>query len=428
MLPSPGPTGALLHHALPALGVFLRGNAGLCDVLRRTGTSRRHVSSSSDKSQDKSQQRPGALAASKSRVLPFSLTAQEAENEYEAHHSGLLTAQPGGWDRLKTMLLPFWCVSTEAQVHVQSAQIGHTRLRPASRGRPAEWVTDWYTVAPDWRYERRWSAESLETQVYAGAKYRHDPAIDKMKPGEYVRQALPYGDYISRADSGRAVEPDRVVPFQMSPLAATEAVRNTIRAAEQRTAEEQLRKMFGGDRVQLVVMDVQLSRLAATPVFAPAFVFKTRIRGTAMRTYVAGYKPGLSSGPLLPNPSRVASLAAGAGMLASGALVPFSGGPLGWTLGAVVWGAIGYAAAIFWPELHAGFLGLRARLQRPLPSASAEEQEAWWRYEWVRQDPDEAFGYDSEGRYSGTYRSRKEYGRRQQQQQRQDRQARKSAA
>lgn len=81
------------------------------------------------------------------------------------------------------------------------------------------------------------------TQVYGGSKYRHDPALDRMRPGEFVRRAVPYGDYlrgkaggsggaagVSGADATSS-SPDRLVPFRMGPIQAAEQVKQSIRWA-----------------------------------------------------------------------------------------------------------------------------------------------------------------------------------------------------
>lgn len=57
----------------------------------------------------------------------------------------------------------------------------------------------------------------------------------------------------------------------------------------------------------------------------------------------------------------------------------------------------------YWPELHATWLRTRASLQLPLVDTPTAEQEAWWRYEWVRQDLDDGYGYSDDRRYSYSY-------------------------
>ncbi|GFR53189.1 hypothetical protein Agub_g15937, partial [Astrephomene gubernaculifera] len=110
------------------------------------------------------------------------------------------------------------------------------------------------------------------------------------------------------------VTPERMFPFRLGPQEAAEVARERVRSAELRVAESELLRHYGGDRVQLVVAEVVFGRgLTATPVFAPVWVFKTRVRGTALRTYVAGFASDLSSGPVLPNPDRVAAVATAAG-------------------------------------------------------------------------------------------------------------------
>ncbi|PNH04473.1 NADH-ubiquinone oxidoreductase chain 5 [Tetrabaena socialis] len=371
-----------------------------------------------------------------------------------------------------------------------------TRYNPVTRRMEPSWQTDWRTVVPGWRYNRRWGAETSETQVYGGSKYRHDPAIDKMSPGEHVRRALPYSEYAQmsaddvrqgpRAGGGPAA-PERMVPFRMSPGDAVAAVRSAVRAAELRNAEQQLLRQYGGDQVRLVVMDLELApgRLAASPVFVPVWVFKMRIRNTAMRTYVAGFASGLSAGPkailvnrisdgllmwgilwvwyhlgaleydllnvysasgfvglsiligamgksaqvlfhvwladAMEGPTPVSALIHAATLVTAGvyllvrlhihdemfviivgSLTAFMAGVFGATQSDLK-RVIAYSTCSqYWPELHAQLLGLRARLQRALPDADEAEQERWWREEWVRQDPEDAYSYDSEGRYSGS--------------------------
>lgn len=114
---------------------------------------------------------------------------------------------------------------------MRGPQIGRdslTRVYNATTRRyEPRWETDWHTVAPNWNYSRRWGAEAEETQVYAGSKYRHDPVLGRMRPGEYVRQALTYNEYIRRtADKD---QPERMVPFRLGPEEAVEAARQAIR-------------------------------------------------------------------------------------------------------------------------------------------------------------------------------------------------------
>ncbi|PNW71838.1 hypothetical protein CHLRE_16g690400v5 [Chlamydomonas reinhardtii] len=383
-------------------------------------------SSSSDSSSSSSSNAGGSseLLANKSRVLQFSQDRGEAERQWEAHHAGLLSSHPGGWDSCKATLLPWWSFAAQADVYVSSAQVGRNVLRsrynPATRRNEAFYDTEWWTVQPQWRYSRRWGVESPEAQVYGGSKYRHDPALDRMRPGEFVRRAVPYGDYlrgkaggsggaagVSGADATSS-SPDRLVPFRMGPIQAAEQVKQSIRSAELRNAEEQLRSTYGADQVRHVMLGLELGAVSATPVFVPVYVFKTRIRGTVMRTYVAGFTQGLSSGPVLPNPTRVAALTAAAApvALAAGGLFDWLPLPVALVVGMVMPAMVGYLAASFWPQLYAAFLLLRSRMSSPLPEPSAAEQEAWWRYEWVRQDADEGYGYSGDARYSYSYSQR----------------------
>ncbi|GIL82658.1 hypothetical protein Vretifemale_11574, partial [Volvox reticuliferus] len=254
----------------------------------------RHLSSSSSSSSSGpdsgTSNGPHELLASKCRVLPFSLSREDAAREWQRHHEGFFTSQPASATIVKASLLPFWCISTEAHVTLHSAQIGRdyiaSRYNPMTRRYEPRWETMWHTVVPNWRYSRRWSTETEETQVYGGSKYRNDPALARMRPGEYVRQAQTYNEYLRRA--AEQEQPDRMVPFRLGPAEAVEAARQAVRESELRNAEQQLLRTYGGSRVQLVSLDVQLAGLTATPVFSPVFVFKTRVRGTSMRTYVAG--------------------------------------------------------------------------------------------------------------------------------------------
>ncbi|GLC45263.1 hypothetical protein PLESTB_000719000 [Pleodorina starrii] len=421
LFPSPAP--AALLPILPAATspfislLSLRHASASASSSSGTGSGAAGSGSGSGSSSGSSGSGPHELLASKCRVLRFSLSRGEADAEWRRHHQGVFTSQPVAAAAVKASLMPYWCISAEAHIAVHSAQIGRdylaNRYNPTTRRYEPRWETEWHSVAPHWAYSRRLSAESGESQVYGGSKYRADPALRAMKPGEYVRQALTYGEYVRRTagEQQQQQQPERMVPFRLAPEEAVEAARQAIRQAELRNAEAQLLQTYGGDRVRLVVMDVQLAAgLSATPVFVPVYVFKSRIRGTAMRTYIAGFRSGLSSGPLLPNPTRVAAAATAAtsmGLMASGALAGASL-PAALGLGVALPYLIGYGVASLWPELHANFLRLRAALQRPLPDPAAEEQERWWRYEWVRQDVDDStgYGYSDDGRYGGSYSRR----------------------
>ncbi len=41
-------------------------------------------------------------------------------------------------------------------------------------------------------------------------------------------------------------------------------------------------------QIRHVMLSLELEGVSATPVFVPVYMFKTRVRGTVMRTYVAG--------------------------------------------------------------------------------------------------------------------------------------------
>lgn len=159
-------------------------------------------------------------------------------------------------------------------------------------------------------------------------------------------------------------------------------------------------------QVRHVMLGLELGAVSATPVFVPVYVFKTRIRGTVMRTYVAGgfqghpcarvhmrvcvclwgqkgtgklpwrvavrsgrvgrphtvdtgyadaattpppagFTQGLSSGPVLPNPTRVAALTAAAApvALAAGGLFDWLPLPVALVVGMVMPAMVGYLAA-----------------------------------------------------------------------------------
>lgn len=347
---------------------------------------------------------PASLAA-KCRVLPFSVSREGAQEEWGRHHQGFFTTHPGGIDSLKAVLLPFWCLSADANVHVQSAQVGRDRLvsryNPATRRTEAHWQTDWTQVYLDWRYTRHWPASSKEFQEYGGSKYRHDPALDRMKPGDAIVRALPYKEFERTqrpgGGSGGSVGLEglagieRMYPFQLGPVEAVERAQERIRRSELAIAERSIREQFKADRVQLVVLQLALTHTTATPVFVPVYVAKTRIRSAVLRTYIAGWAPGLSAGPVLPNPERVATVAAAGTpllLLATGLMGSLTG--LLWA-GVVLPGVLSYLAASFWPELHGALLGARARFQRPLTAQEQEQQEQWMSYEWVRQDADDGF-------------------------------------
>ncbi len=91
----------------------------------------------------------------------------------------------------------------------------------------------------DWRYTRHWPASSKESQEYGGSKYRHDPALDRMKPGEALVGALPYKEFERTqrpgGGSGGSVGLEglagieRMYPFQLGPVEAVERAQERIR-------------------------------------------------------------------------------------------------------------------------------------------------------------------------------------------------------
>lgn len=93
----------------------------------------------------------------------------------------------------------------------------------------------------DWRYTRHWPASSKEFQEYGGSKYRHDPALDRMKPGDAIVRALPYKEFERTqrpgGGSGGSVGLEglagieRMYPFQLGPVEAVERAQERIRWA-----------------------------------------------------------------------------------------------------------------------------------------------------------------------------------------------------
>lgn len=68
-------------------------------------------------------------------------------------------------------------------------------------------------------------------------------------------------------------------------------VTDWMRQQETEAAEGLLRTAFNADRVGSVNMDFTVASMRSSPVYVPAYIFRSQHFGTKMRTFVSGNAP-----------------------------------------------------------------------------------------------------------------------------------------
>ncbi len=61
-----------------------------------------------------------------------------------------------------------------------------------------------------------------------------------------------------------------------------------MRQQETEAAEGVVRSMFNADRVGSMDLDVAILSMRSSPVYVPAYIFRSQHFGTKMRTFVSG--------------------------------------------------------------------------------------------------------------------------------------------
>ena len=61
-----------------------------------------------------------------------------------------------------------------------------------------------------------------------------------------------------------------------------------MRSQEGEAAEDLLRSNFDCDRVAAVDMDFSITSMRSSPLYVPAYIFRSQHFGTKMRTFVSG--------------------------------------------------------------------------------------------------------------------------------------------
>ncbi|KAK9906709.1 hypothetical protein WJX75_006533 [Coccomyxa subellipsoidea] len=236
-------------------------------------------------------------------ALPFRETQQEAAEAFEKYHSQnfFLTQPSAGLQKVKETFLPFWVTTATVQV----------RLRQT--------------------WERSYSASDEGMQVYASYKYPRSE-ISGLRPGRLVTQATEFTPRMLTSSNG---ETRRMGPFDMKPGTALRFVSEWMRSQEGDAAEDLLRSSFDCDRVAAVDMDFSIVSMRSSPLYVPAYIFRSQHFGTKMRTFVSGVNSEQVAGARAYDEGKVAvlaGLAAGAGMVLSQGLAALASAQM------LIWG------------------------------------------------------------------------------------------
>ena len=158
----------------------------------------------------------------------------------------------------------------------------------------------------------------------------------------FKKRAGPSSSSASSAPRQRVVD-----PFEMPPAEAVRVALAAARASEVARAAAALRHEFRADRVAAVDLTFDASPgggsgsggggVAASPLYAPAFVFVWDHYGTRVPTVVSGSASGQVAGDRALDAARVAAAAA----VASVAAMAVAGGPPAWLAGGTAAGGGG---------------------------------------------------------------------------------------
>ncbi len=74
-------------------------------------------------------------------------------------------------------------------------------------------------------------------------------------------------------------------------LCESRFVTDWMRRQETDAATDFIRRAFDADRVAALDMDVSITAMRSSPLYVPAFIFRSQHFGTKMRTFVSGRPP-----------------------------------------------------------------------------------------------------------------------------------------
>ena len=370
--------------------------------------------------------------AAKLSALPFSVSRADAERTYRAFHAAhaLLPSRPPTPIRVDEAFLPFWAVAAVGTVRLQGAAVGFDRRErvydPLSRTWRSEVRTQWHTVSLNRSWEVEYLPDAPGMCVYASFRYAASDA-DAASPArgaggatlrqggvsvaEAVSRPAPpddVDDEFSSSPSSSSSSQRAVDPFEMPPAEAVRVALAAARASEVERAAAALRHEFRADRVAAVDLtfdplnDGSSGGVAASPLYAPAFVFIWEHYGVRVATVVSGSARGEVAGDRALDAARVAAAAA----VASVAAMAVAGGPPAWLAGGIGGGgvlfggmgsaaanALGWALGLAGPAAAAALAAhyaplLRARLSaaaaaRGAARSAAAAKEKGWDAEWV---------------------------------------------
>ncbi|CAL8462316.1 g1849 [Coccomyxa elongata] len=253
-------------------------------------------------------------------ALPFRETPEEAAQAFEQYHNQnfFLMRPEAGLKKVKESFLPFWVTTASVQVVLRGARVGFDAwvsvYNPQTRRYEQQLRTTWHQVSMHQTWQRSYSATEEGMQVYASYKYPRSE-VQQLRPGRVVTQATEFTPrMLTSAATG---ETRRVGPFDMKPNIALRFVTDWMRQQETEAAEGLVRTAFNADRVGSVNMDFTVVSMRSSPVYVPAYIFRSQHFGTKMRTFVSGVNAKQVAGQRAYDEGKVAvlaGLAAGVGM------------------------------------------------------------------------------------------------------------------
>lgn len=352
---------------------------------------------------------PGGPPESKIRAVPFTVTPYEAEQTFDEHHakSWLHKRPSGGLQKVKEAYLPFWVSSALLRSHLHSAEIGRqgwTQVyNPQTRRFEQQLRMHYQQVAFDVIFEKQFTAEDEGSAVYASYKYPRS-SIKALAPGDAVRMATHFTPNMVQQASGFG-SVRRVGPFQMRPAAGASVALGWYKQQAWREARKWVMDQVECDDVRSLYLEHTVVESRTSPIYIPAYIFRSRHLGDKVHTFVSGCVPGRAAGTHLLDEVRVGALAGGAVSIGLLVTEAWKWAPLSSLLWLWVAPAALLAAVVtrLWPALSLQLS--RARQARQREQAAADQHP--WDDEFVAAfDPNSAHQQRRQHVYTGGYYDR----------------------
>ncbi|KAJ3269230.1 hypothetical protein HK104_005161, partial [Borealophlyctis nickersoniae] len=302
------------------------------------------------------------------RALPFKLSRDEADKEFDKFHNGVFTSA-GDLRRLGVdeSFLPFWLVKLKVSTRIVSANLGFSYTETAYDSRRKTFVRErhmrWETHYFDTPFRvTEVDSTNPESQIYASYQYRRE-YVSGIRHPSIATEAVPFQpQMVEKPDGGVR----RVEPFTMRQAVAIGRAWTSMRGVEEEAVVQHLKRTYGADEIRVLVLDIEPLEKRADPVYVPCYIYHLEYHDEIFRTFVNA-ATGTVGGQAVYATSRVAA-AVGLGLLGVGAVLGgFSGGIVFW------WFLLPFiiAMALFrrLPVLQAKYYEARRRME--------EQAEGW---------------------------------------------------